>query len=338
MNYIKFSLLLAILWSLLSFSPVYAGDPPGGVIGPMNPTMFRCVEREGIKTSIDTTIIYDPFIKDPTIIRVVEKITYVELGNGAVVSLNQIEEYLRENPDIQRQSCTIDIDFDYGFDTKDAVLFNNYLEDLKRECSDKDGYIVPIRDTRIEGTVYEFHPADPNNPAESEWIGAPSYFVPVVIEGITFEEMAPSDDKGNYFFPTLGAGPIVLNLRLPPDAHPVNPDVAIFSTGLEETWTVLLGYYRGDVPPPNITELRTPEGNYLPFFTLADYEKLAECGYTGLPSLDSTGETNAKDIQKAAMPSVGGIIPADQALAPFILALVLVIGLPAAGIFTLKQR
>jgi len=152
------------------------------------------------------------------------------------------------------------------------------IKALEKACRRKgnDSELVPIAETKIEGYVYEFHPKDPSNPAESEWFAVPSQDVMVVAQGITFEIFWVSEPDGYYYFykTRFGSGPIILNLRLPPDAHPINPNIVIESSGKDETWTVFLGFYRGDVPPPDVTQLKTPDGNFLPF---SECQGLAGC-------------------------------------------------------------
>lgn len=280
---------------------IRAGDPIGE-IGPMNPTMFKCVDKDGFEL-----IQPDPFRKPLVKVRI--------KGEG-LIPLERIEEFLSDNPDAQRKICSNDIEIDFGFDTKDAVQFNDYLEDLKRDCNERDGRIVPITDTKIEGRVFEFHP-DVNNPGE--WFGVPSKSVPVVAKGITFEIVWGSGEEGGFVFDNLGAGPIVLNLRLPPDAHALNPDIVIESTGLEEVWTVFLGFYRGDTPPDDIPFLRTPDGQFLPFGNMSTQEILRRCGFTD-------------------MPNVGGVLSKKQPASVTILAIIVLTLLPATGIFKLLRK
>lgn len=195
--------------------------------------------------------------------------------------------------------------------------------DLEEICIDKgdDAFLRAMAYTKIEGYVYEFHPVDPDNPAESEWFAVPSRDVPVIAEGVTFEIFWGSEPDGYFYFykTRFGEGPIMLNLRLPEDVHPINPDILIESSGLDETWTVFLGFYRGDVPPPNIDQLKTPEGNFLPF---------GNTTYESIVGLDG----------KSAIPGVGGVLP--QMTSPWltVLASVVLIALPIAGIFTLRRN
>jgi hypothetical protein len=290
---------------------VLAGEPTGA-IGPMNPTMFRCVNEND-----PTEILIDRLAIEPS---------KTIVDNDATTADSR---------------CTSIGISDFGFDTHDAVLFRGHLSDLERECSrEENGILVPVEDTRIEGYVYEFHP-DVNNPGE--WFSVPSRDVKVSTKGITFEVFWGSGDDGYYYYPNgFGAGPIVINLDLPRDAHPINPNVIINSTGLEETWTVFMGFYRGDVPPADVTVLRTPGGNALPFSTLADIETLSQCGYQDLPrvakSLLPELEPPSTISPTVEMPNVGGTLPQVTPTSLIILAITLVIGLPAAGAITLWRK
>lgn len=290
---------------------VRAGEPTGK-IGPMNPTMFKCVNE-----------------KDPT---------EILIDRLAIEPSKTIAE---NDPTTADSRCTSIGISDFGFDTHDAVLFRGHLAELESMCNkEENGILVPVEDTRIEGYVYEFHP-DVKNPGE--WFSVPSRDVKVVTKGITFEVYWGSGEDGYYYYPNgFGAGPIVINLDLPRDAHPINPNVIINSTGLEETWTVFMGFYRGDTPPSDVTVLRTPGGNALPFSTLADIEILSQCGYQDLPrvakSLLPELEPPSTISPTVEMPNVGGILPQSTPTGLIILAITLVIGLPAAGLVTLWRK
>ncbi len=196
-------------------------------------------------------------------------------------------------------------------------------KDLEKVCKEKgdNSFIRGIAKTKIEGYVYEFHPVDPENPAESEWFAVPSRDVPVVAEGVTFEIFWGSEPNGYFYYykTRFGEGPIVLNLRLPEDAHPLNPNILIESSGLEETWTVFLGYYRGDVGPPDVDKLETPSGNFLPF---------GNTTYNSIVGLDG----------KSALPGVGGILPEQTSPVVIVLAAVILVALPVAGTFTFRRK
>ncbi|MDM8529297.1 hypothetical protein QUF58_13970 [Anaerolineales bacterium HSG24] len=307
------SAILALIFvSIASTRVALAGDPPTGVIGPMNPTMYKCVDGENAE-------IYqpDPFIKR-TARRVLPGGALIQFdvtdddgdlifdGGPALLDPNFREDYYQsmiggeitsdsgevkrdnryEHFDPQTQTCDNPFDVNFGFDTKDAVLYEGYLTDLDQACDAADGTIVPIMDTLIEGVVYEFHKA-----GNGEWVGVPSRNVPVVLNGITFNISWGTNDDGYYVFQNLGAGPMVLNLRLPPDAHPINPNVALFSSGLESgkenapsPFTALLGFYRGDERPEDVSQLKTPDGNFLPFSNQSEIDMLRQCGYLGMPT------------------------------------------------------
>jgi hypothetical protein len=194
--------------------------------------------------------------------------------------------------------------------------------DLEEACIDKgvDSFLRGMAYTQIEGVVYEFHPVDPENPAESEWFAVPSRDVPVIAEGVTFEIFWGSEPDGSFYFykTRFGEGPVMLNLKLPEDVHPLNPNILIESSGLDETWTVFLGFYRGDVGPPDVTALRLPDGNLLP---------LGNNTYESIVGLDG----------KSALPGVGGVLP--QQSSPWVMGLAAIVlaVLPSAGMYTLRR-
>jgi hypothetical protein len=185
---------------------------------------------------------------------------------------------------------------------------------LEDECEEIDGRLEYLSQTEILGYVYEFVP-DPENPGE--WIAIPTAGIPVIAEGVTFEIFWISEKDGFFYFykTRFGAGPVVLNLRLPPDAHPINPDILIESTGFLETWTVYLGFYRGDVGPEDVTQLRTPDGFLLP---------VGDSRFNDIIGLDG----------KSALPNVGGVLPQEMPLSLMALAALVVIILPIVGVFT----
>ncbi len=331
MKYYTPLVVFVLLFILIQVVPVYAGEPTGE-IGVMNPTMFKCVRKDNTRVDL---VQEDPWLKVLT-----KKISF-QLG-GQEYSLEGIQEILSEYPDAQEETCVNELDVDYGFNPYDSEEFNGYLRHLDRQCKkeDPEAHIVPITDTRVEGYVYEYHPKDPSNPAESEWFGVPSRDVMVRARGITFEIFWGSGEEGYYYFHDLGAGPIIVDLRLPPDAHAINPDVVVFSNGLKETWTVFMGFYRGDVGPSNPAQLETPGGNFLPFITLGDIANLSKCGSTDLPAV--LGEVlpppQTIGANVAGMPDVGGVLPDSPKtnIAVFALAAIILIALPTAGF--LKMR
>lgn len=309
-----FGLVIIVVLSLIVIYPsaVKAGEP-GGEIGPMNPTMFRCVEPETREEIIGFTQ-PDPFIK-----RLIPIIRFSLTGGEVEVPIDEIEDFLDDNPEAQEKTCDNDIEIDFGFDTKDSVQFEGYLNRIEGQCEDEGGEIEPIADTRIEGFVYEFHP-DINDPGK--WFAVPSQDVPVVARGITFEITWGTDSNGFFYFPNLGAGPIVLNLGpLPADAHPLNTNVIVFSTGLAEPppSRVALGFYRGDMAAPDVNGLLIPDGTGLSLGNFEDLETLARCGYTG-------------------MPNVGGVPEKKQSVPTVALAVIVLILLPAVGLLKLYQN
>jgi hypothetical protein len=72
--------------------------------------------------------------------------------------------------------------------------------------------------------------------------------ITVMIEGGGWQAQTVSDSNGYYQFANLGAGAGVLNLSLPPGAHPVAPNWPVsFGSGTDVR--VNLGYYWGDSSP-----------------------------------------------------------------------------------------
>jgi hypothetical protein len=71
--------------------------------------------------------------------------------------------------------------------------------------------------------------------------------IPVILDGGGWRAETVSDSNGLYQFFNLGTGSAVLNLRLPPGAHPVAPDWPVSLSGVNVH--VDLGYYWGDNPP-----------------------------------------------------------------------------------------
>lgn len=320
-------LTLLLIWA----APAQAGEPTGE-IGVMNPTMFKCVTKDNTEV---TLVQPDPFKK------IVER-QYTFKRGGEEFQIDRLNEILTEYPNAREETCVNELNVDYGFNPYDAQEFNAYLDKLGRQCREQDpkAVIRPVEDTLIEGYVYEYHPEDSNNPATSDWFGVPSRDVPVRARGITFEIFWGSGEDGYYYFPNLGAGPITLDLQLPPDAHPINPKVVIFSNGLESTWTVFLGFYRGKVAPPNPSQLKTPDGNFLPFVTLSDIEKMSKCGSTELPDVvQSVLPPGTVGTSIAGMPNVGGVLGDDTpSLAVIVLAALLLVALPVAGVVWSHRR
>jgi hypothetical protein len=327
MKYLAPIVGFVILMGFLVPKVVLAGEPTGE-IGPMNPTMFKCTDKDGF-----TLIQPDPFRKPLTRVFV--------RGGGTIYDLESIDEILAKNPTARESICTSETIYDFGFDTRDAVLFEGYLEQLKRECDEfPNSTLKPITDTRIEGFVYDFRPTDPQNPESTEWFGYPTK-VNVIAKGITFEIFWGTDDNGAYYFNNLGAGPILLNVQLPPNAHMVNPNIFIDSTGLEETHKATLGFYRGDYRP-QIGQLVTPDGVPLPFLGLGDIEDLSMCGYTDLPAVVSEYEPPSSLVTKEdllkAIPDVGGVLPQEPATPTIVTAVIILLALPVAGVIHLRHK
>jgi hypothetical protein len=196
----------------------------------------------------------------------------------------------------------------------------NFDEDISKladACDDKTnkGILVPIRKTKIEGKVFEFLPQNPSNPAAGGWYAIPAKGIPVIAKGVSFEIFWVSEENGFFYFykTRFGEGPIVLNLRLPPNAHAINPNILIESTGEDEVWTVFLGFYRGDVAPAQVDQLETPNGNFLPF---------------GDSSFDP----------QTGLPGVGGVLPQPTSQPVMALAAVFCLALPIVGVFALRKR
>lgn len=285
MKYMTYLLSFALLVAIVEAPLARAGEPVGE-IGPINPTMFKCVDDDGEEIELDT-----------------------------------INDVIKNDPTTEESSCLANFDVisDFGFDPTDGEQLRGFLERAENECEDKGGDLVPIRDTRIDGIVYEFHPTNAADPSGSDWLGVPSRDVPVVARGIGFEIEWGSEKDGTFIFQNLGAGPIVLNLRLPFDAHPINPDLVVKSTGREETLTVFLGFYRGDFPLPTPNQLRIQDsGGTIPFAAPEDIVLAHQCG---LP-----------------MPNVGGTLPPKQPFSIMALAAIILIILPAAGLLKLRQQ
>jgi len=196
---------------------------------------------------------------------------------------------------------------------------------VEKEC-DKDNAnfeeelsVEYLQQTRIEGYVFEFHP---NPDAPGGWMAVPSRDVPVVASGPGFEVVWGSEKDGLYFFDYFGAGPITLDLRLPRDAHPINPNITVMSRSFSEVWTIDLGFYRGNYPPPNIEEISLP-----PQYPRSE-----------LVPADTIIEVDEETGQIVMMPNVGGVLPLDQSMATIALATLVLILLPTAGILTVRRK
>lgn len=202
------------------------------------------------------------------------------------------------------------------------------LDELEEECDDADRdfegdfKVELIRRSRLEGYVVEFH-ADPGAPGG--WRGVFSRDVPVFITGPGFEVFKGSDKDGSFYFDNLGAGPITFNLRLPGDAHQINPNITIVANGLPITTRgIYLGFYRGEVAPPDLESLSAPDGAPLP---LANY---TFDEYIASDSDPFSGEVTG-------MPSVGGVLRQQPSAYAVALAVIVLIALPVAGVLKVRR-
>lgn len=222
----------------------------------------------------------------------------------------------------------VDLDNDAITGEGESVTFDPEktidLDELEEECDDagEDFKVELIRRSRLEGYVVEFH-QDPGAPGG--WRGVFSRDVPVFITGPGFEVFKGSDKDGSFYFDNLGAGPITFNLRLPGDAHPLNPNVTLVTNGLPNTTSgIYLGFYRGDVAPQDVTALTGPDGIPLP-----------PANYTFDESITSATDPFSGEV--SGMPSVGGVLPRQISISSIVLGVVLLIVLPAAGVLTVRR-
>lgn len=224
----------------------------------------------------------------------------------------------------------VDLDNDAATESNGTLYYDRTktvnFEKLKEECKEAEEFfdinlsLEPVRQTRIEGYVYEFHP-DPSAPGG--WRGVASRDVPVVASGPGFEIFWGSEDNGFFYFDYLGAGPITFNLRLPPDAHQINPNVTIITDGFADvTSGIYLGFYRGEMPPPDLTTISAPDGVPLP-----------PANFT----FDLTEEEDASLANVTGMPSVGGVLPRETSIFSIALAVILLIALPLAGAVRIRR-
>lgn len=311
----RLSLILISALFLIGFSliPAQAGEPTGE-IGPIEPTMFRCVDDEGNFIG-QFGVFEDIFIEE-------DFISFVQLTNTCFDD---------------------DIEITYDIDTTKVDEFQDYLDDYEDICRSEDGKLVPVRDTRIEGFVYEFNPVDPENPETTPWIGRPIKDVKVTATGITFDIFWGTDDNGYYYFDNLGAGPILIDLELPPNGNVINPNVLVKSTGTLEIFKdVNIGFYWGDYGDfePQESQLVTPDGLPIPFLTLEDVEELSACGYDDLPTVVDSLEPPLVELLESdpGMPDVGGVLDQNQPLSITLLAIALFILLPLGGFLALRRH
>ncbi len=231
---------------------------------------------------------------------------------------------------VDSENKIVDLDSDAFSGEGDTAIFDEDitvdLDELEEECEeaedelDENLTITLIRQSRVEGYVVEFH-QDPS--AVGGWQGVFSRDVPVVISGPGFEVFKASEKDGSYYFDNLGAGPVTFNLRLPADAHALNPNVTVVINGFFNTTSgIYLGFYRGEMSPPDITVIAAPDGVPLPpaNFTFEDLEGSDD-------SLENL----------TGMPSVGGVLPRRQSLYIIGLAIALLVILPLAGVLKLQR-
>jgi hypothetical protein len=224
----------------------------------------------------------------------------------------------------------VDLDNDAATESGGTLFYDKdktvNFEKLRAECEEAEEELdinltlEPVRQTRIEGYVYEFH-LDPSAPGG--WRGVPSQSVPVVASGPGFEIFWGSEKDGFFYFDNLGAGPVTFNLRLPPDAHAINPNVTITTDGFADVSSgVYLAFYRGDMSPPDIEAIAAPNGAPLPpaNFTFDNPDG---------------GDYSLNDL--TGMPSVGGVLPQQPSTYAIALAVIVLIALPVAGVLKLRR-
>lgn len=87
--------------------------------------------------------------------------------------------------------------------------------------------------------------------------GAPQAGIPVVLDGGGWSLETMSDSNGFFQFMGLGDGTARLSLKLPPDAHAVNPEWNVNTAGD----TANMGFYWGDWPLPVMLVMDSTELN-----------------------------------------------------------------------------
>jgi len=111
---------------------------------------------------------------------------------------------------------------------------------------------TPVPNTSsIVGFVYDYSTGPP----------VPTRGVGVTLTGCSWSAVWSTDDSGYFYFNNLGQGVAHVTLQLPPDGHAINPDVVVNTSGLTETTTVYIGFYRGNTPPAG--PFQTPDGQAL---------------------------------------------------------------------------
>jgi hypothetical protein len=138
----------------------------------------------------------------------------------------------------------------------------------------------------------------------------------VTLTGCSWNAAWGTDDNGYFFFNNLGQGAAFVNLQLPPNGHAINPNVLVNTSGMTQTYTVYLGFYRGDQPP--LGELKTPDGKSLTGIN----EQMVT-----LPPASSDG---------TAMPDVGGTFPDSYLIIG--LSGILLLLLPVAGLVEVARQ
>jgi hypothetical protein len=225
--------------------------------------------------------------------------------------------------DLENDAVTVSDDDTVTFDPDKTVDLNKLKDECKDEEDerDEDLKVDVARQSRLEGYVFEFHP-DPSAPGG--WLGVRSQDVPVVITGPGFEVFKGSDKDGSFYFDNLGAGPVTFNLRLPADAHALNPNITVWTDGfLTVTSGIYLAFYRGDMPPPDLEAIQSPDGVPLP-----------PANFT-FENVDGSGTFSLNEL--TGMPSVGGVLAKQPSIFTIGLALVIVVALPIVGILKLRR-
>jgi len=165
---------------------------------------------------------------------------------------------------------------------------------------------TPVPDESvIDGFVYDFTTGIPKG---IKGIG-------VTLTGCSWTAQWSTDDNGHFFFNNLGQGTAHVKMQLPPDGHAINPDVVVETSGEDDTYTVFLGFYRGNIVPA--ASFRTPDDQML----------------TGVVA---TPEPGATPSDGAEIPGVGGDFP-DPYHESWLSAALLLL-LPAAGLMAVARR
>ena len=79
--------------------------------------------------------------------------------------------------------------------------------------------------SRIDGYVYDY----------TSGAAVPIKDMGVTLTGCSWEAVWGTDDHGFFYFHNLGEGTAYVNLRLPPNGHPINPNVVVNTTGMTDT-------------------------------------------------------------------------------------------------------